>query len=114
MTNQVYIGQVTAGDDLDIDIQIVDEAGNSLDITGLQSAVFKITNGTNTIRKTLGNGVVIASAAGGLLTATATGAETEPLRGLYDFELEIRDVLGRYRTPVRGQVIFRQALIANA
>jgi hypothetical protein len=113
VTNEVYLGQYTSGDDIAIDVSIVDEAGAALNINGLQGATFKVTNGVTVVRKELGDGITIADGPAGLLTVDIDEFDTEGFDGLFSYELEIVDFDGKYRTPVFGQILFRRGLIAN-
>lgn len=115
MTVYHNIGTLTAGDDYTIDLVIKDEDGDPLNITSLTSAKFYISShGTMAVAKDLTDGIEITSALAGELDITLAAADTEGLRGTYEYEVEIVDAEGRYKTPVYGYITFRTALIANA
>jgi hypothetical protein len=115
VTAYANLGQVTAGDDLDITLTIKDEQGVPIHIGGLESAVFKLARGnTILVRYTLDDNVELADAEKGILKIHIAAEDTEGLNGDASFEVEIIDVEGSYRTPVYGVVNFRRGLISNA
>jgi hypothetical protein len=115
VTVYANIGTLTAGDDYTIDLVIKDEAGEPLNITNLTSAKFYISSqGTLAVAKDLTDGIEITSALNGELDITLAAEDTEALRGTYEYEVEIVDAEGRYKTPVYGYITFRSGLIANA
>jgi hypothetical protein len=114
VTVYANLGSITAGDDYDITLTIVDEAKQPIHIGGLESAVFKLARKKNVLlRYTLGNGITLVDAENGELHIHLAAEDTEGLTGDAQFEVEIIDVEGSYRTPVYGVVNFRRALIAN-
>jgi len=114
VTAYANLGQITAGDDYDITLTIKDEAGNPINIGGLESAVFKLVRRKNVVfRYTLADNIELTDAGNGVLVIHIDAEDTEGLSGDAQFEVEIIDVEGSYRTPVYGVVNFRRALIAN-
>lgn len=114
MGNFVNLGTLTPGDDVIIALSLVDEDGAALDITGVVSIKFQLNrNGTPVVAKELLDGITVTDEATGELEIALAAADTEELIGGCDYEVELVDVDGKYRTPIYGAVGFRPALIAN-
>jgi hypothetical protein len=114
LTAQVNLRELTAGDDYELEVTVLDDAGAPRDILGVPSIKFALARrGEVVVEKTLGNGIEITNAAAGRILVYLDAADTEGLSGNCTFEVEVIDLAGKYQTPVYGTVPFRRAIIAN-
>jgi len=114
LTAQVDLGQLTAGDDYELEVTVLDDTGNPRDILGVPSIKFQLwRRGAMVVEKALGSGIEITNAAAGVILITLNASDTEGLSGVCNYEVEVVDLAGKYQTPVYGTIPFRRGLIAN-
>ena len=110
---------VYTGDDEIYTVQVTKD-GSALDLTGMLAATFLIKTSVDDadsaalITKTLGTGIAVVNAAGGVLTVTLDAADTV-LRGNMSLAcaLKLKDALGKTHTVYNGPLdIVRPAVRA--
>jgi len=95
--------EISAGDDIDIEVTIQTKAGVAIDVTGWTFLL--------QMRRA---GVLVATGAAAIVTAVAgtvsiafDSADTTGLAGAYDWELQVTSSGGRVSSPMRGVVRVR-------
>jgi len=95
--------EISAGDDIDIEVTIQTKAGVAIDITGWTFLT--------QMRRA---GVLVATGAAAIVTAAAgtvsiafDSADTTGLSGAYDWELQVTTDTSRVSSPMRGVVRVR-------
>jgi hypothetical protein len=66
------------------------------------------------INKAVGTGISIADAEYGRLDVELIATDTDALRGMYEYELQITDVAGNRTTPLSGNLAIRRDIIEPA
>jgi hypothetical protein len=98
------------GDDKLLTFTIVDEDNEAVNLTGLVSAQWVLkrypeSTGTPSIEKTLGSGITVYDATGGILQVTVNSADTLSLTaGQYYHELRIKNSDSKLGTVTTGIV----------
>lgn len=106
--------EMIAGTDRTLRFSVVDENGTAKNLSGLQAASWKLkrkTGGTALITKTLGAGVSLYSAAGGVVDVELAPADTATLQGSFLHELRLTDVDGDIATAAVGYLTIKATLI---
>lgn len=101
---------MTEGDDLRLDIALVDDEGAAVDLTGAQEVrwvLAKTPRTTVLVEKLLSGGVAVADAAGGDITVTLARADTLGREGVFYQEVKVTDLLGKIRTGRMGAVTIK-------
>jgi len=97
-----FSGTIIRGDDIELTINVVDENGDALDLTGITAAAFKLKetlSGSVVLTKTLGSGVTVTDAAEGELKVVLTNAETTLFKiRKHFFEIQITDASSKIST----------------
>lgn len=105
------------GDTKRLRISIKDPSGTAVSLIGAQSIKWwvakRVTSTTRFLEKTVGDGITVDDAAGGLLTISLDPEETEDVSGDYYHELEVIDSAGDIGTVLRGTMTVVRALVTN-
>jgi hypothetical protein len=106
---------VTRGDNLALEIAVVDDAsGAAKDISGASVRwwLAKTVNGPKLVEKTTADGsAAITNGAGGLVAFELVPADTAGLAGDYVHEAELVDTAGKVATVTRGAVTVAPDLV---
>lgn len=105
----LYVG----GDHLEFVVAVTDAAGAPANLTGAMAIKYVITrqgsggqpSGPALVSKTLGSGIAVTDAAGGIFTVTLEDGVTGSLAGSYRHEAEVTDVEGRISTVFVGTYV---------
>ena len=114
MTTTAQNFTMWSGDDKTITVTVVDGDGTAQDITAatisykLQPAV---DDATGAITKTVGSGVTITNAAGGIFTVDIAAANTASFAGIYYHECQVTSSGGVVSTVFVGNVTINQDAI---
>ena len=105
------------GDTKRLSVAVKDPDGNAVSLVGAQSIKWwvarKVTSTTRLLQKTVGTGITVTNAAGGLLTIAIDPADTVSVSGDYYHELEVIDSAGDIGTVLRGTMTVVRALVTN-
>lgn len=98
-----------SGDDRTLSITVKDEDGAAFDLTGVSAIKWQafayddtVISGSNSISKTLGGGITVTSAAGGIFEITLDPADTSSLDGKFHHECQVTDSAGNVITVFTG------------
>lgn len=93
---------VVQGDDVNLIITVKDKTGTVINLTGITAATFTAKQAgasSASVTKTLGSGVGVTSAVGGILTISLTDTDTAAMAaGKHFFEIQITDSSGAIST----------------
>lgn len=112
MTDQNF--EMFQGDDKDLVITVTDSAGAAVDLTGAAIAwqmARTARSATPNVSKSVGSGIVITDAPGGICTISLDPTDTEGLTGDFYHELEVTDAQANITTVLSGTVTIKPALI---
>lgn len=110
-----------SGDDRTLRFTITDDTGVPVNLTGMLAARWGcarlLANGNYllpaNVTKSLGSGVTLADAPGGVIEVAITGVETSLLpKGRYHHELEMTDADGAVSTLAMGVITLIEDLLA--
>ena len=104
-----------SGDTSVFKFTVTNDAGEAVDLAGA-SATWKLAKRVDSpvlLTKTVGPGIVVTDIPGGLLEATLIPADTEDLRGLHYWELQITDSAGQKVTAAQGHISIYPELITD-
>jgi hypothetical protein len=112
MARTVAIGSpddpIVAGDEQDIVITILAADGSPLNLTGVQSIVFRVAtpyDRKTLVTKQLGSGIAILDAANGRIRVNLTEDDTDKLSGgVFYHETKITDAGSVTFTPLKGNL----------
>lgn len=101
-----------SGDTIRITVPVTDDQDSPKSLVGCSARylVASTLAGPALITKTVGNGITIADAAGGVLVIVLAPADTDELAGVYVHELEITDSAGDKATVFDGRLTLIQDL----
>lgn len=103
-----------SSNDLQLTVTIKDTTGTIVDLTGLVAATYSVadkpTSTTNAFQKTLGAGITVADATGGVLQIVIADTDTASLEGEYYHELSIEDSSNEIFTVFYGAFPIRHNL----
>lgn len=112
-----YDFEMHQGDTKRLTVTVKDPAGAVVSLVGAQSIkwwVAKTVRSTvRLIEKSVGSGIVVTNAAGGVITITLSPANTVAVSGSYYHELEVIDSAGDIGTVLRGTLTIHRALVTN-
>ena len=105
------------GDTKRLVVTIVDPAGAPISLVAVDSVKWwvakKVTSTVRLIEKSVGSGIEVTNAAGGVVTISLDPDDTEAVSGSYYHELEVIDSAGDIGTVLRGTMTILRALVAN-
>lgn len=103
-----------SGDTAVYKFTVTDNADAIVDLTGISATwiLSKRVDSPILLTKTIGSGIVVTDAAGGLLEVTTIPADTEDLQGLHYWELEIVDSGGQKVTVANGTLTLKVERVA--
>lgn len=107
---------IYGGNDVAIDVSILDAVGEALDITGasLEWGMAPRAADDATLRKSTEGGggeIDVTDPAGGLLTVYLDPADTAELHGEYRHELRMTDAVGKVTTLLTGTLTIRTSIL---
>lgn len=100
------------GDDRTLTVTVVDDLGAAANLTGILGMWFTVkrhqtdTDLEAVIQKSLGSGVAVTDAAGGIATVTLTAANTASATGLHFWDVQVKTAAGLITTLATGSVTF--------
>lgn len=102
--------QITRGDRNVFDLALTGADGTALDLTDLTIAFtakrrLRDADDDAVLAKTTANGIAIVSAIGGTATLTLEGEDTTDLEGPLYWDVQVDDLAGDIRTPLRGKLV---------
>lgn len=100
-TNQIFIDEHYAGDDLVIQLSFVDEAGDPVDISAWTTRVWNGHDEGGIVAALTKTPALVGGGTGGVMTITYADTDTAALDGDYQIELQVSGT-GIKKTPVRG------------
>lgn len=112
MTDQNF--EMFEGDTKDIVVTVTDSAGAAVDLTGAVIAwqmARTARSATPAVAKSVGSGIVITDAPGGICTISLDSSDTGGLSGDFYHELEVTDAQANITTVLSGTVTIKPALI---
>jgi hypothetical protein len=94
---------VTAGDDRDLELTLVDGAGSPLDLTGA-SLWFTV---EGLFQKTIGDGITVSVPIDGVAVISVSAADTSgvSVRTARRYDVQVRTAAGKTKTPVKGTFV---------
>lgn len=101
-----------AGESLEIEILVTNDAGAAKDLTGATIA-WKLARGpgsTAMVSKSTGAGIAITNAASGIFTVSLSPADTESLHGRYYHEARVTDSGGKESVITVGTVLIQKSM----
>jgi hypothetical protein len=105
------------GDSKRLLVTVKTPAGAVVSLVGAQSIKWwvakRVTSSVRLLEKSVGSGITVTNAAGGLLTIALNPADTKAVSGDYYHELEVIDSAGDIGTVLRGTVTILRALVTN-
>ena len=98
---------IVQGNSFDVIFNVTNSAGAVVDLSTASAIKYVIANaaGTPVITKTIGSGVTITNAAGGVFKANLTAADTASLEGPYRHEAVITFADGSVNTVVADAAV---------
>ncbi len=121
MTHQVQDFSIHAGDDLIIPVTVTEDGtptGTPVDITGALLIVWALSTREGTIArvltKTLGEGIEVTDASGGVFEVTIDTEDTRDLSGRYQHQARITDSGGSKSTVMSGLVTVDPTILEDA
>lgn len=105
--------EMVQGDTVALDFSIVDAAGDAVDLTGatVRWQMSRSVQATAILSKSVGSGITVTNAAGGLFTVDLAPADTVDLAGTFYYEAEIIDASDNVSTVRTGQIKILPGLI---
>lgn len=106
-----------AGDHKTLRISVLDGDGDAASLVGVTALRWQLALGYNRnilISKSLGDGVTVTDAAGGIFTVDLVRADTEALKGNYVHEAEVVDADGDIATVIFGRATIKGTVIKPA
>ena len=105
------------GDTKRLAVSVKDPAGAAVSLIAAESIKWwvarRVTSTTRLLEKSVGSGITVTNAAGGLLTISINPDDTKTVSGDYYHELEVIDAAGDIGTVLRGTMTIVRALVTN-
>lgn len=113
--NSIATIKLTEGDTARFTVTVKDSAGAVVDLTGVTSIAWQIARsafaGSPDLSKSIGSGVTVTDAAGGVFQVELAPADTADLLGDFHHEAEVTDGAGDIATVFCGTLTFSKGLI---
>jgi hypothetical protein len=102
-----------SGDSKILEVTVTDGTGAAVDLTGATIAwqLAKSPGESALVSKTIGSGIAVTDAVGGIFEITLDAADTAALSGRHYHEAEVTDTSGKVSTVLTGAVLIKPELI---